>query len=403
MAYRAYRGRRRRRSGWGFVGGALALGAVALGVTWYFHVPIPSWIGSRDVSAETVTFSEAVVLPPPPPPETAESIFARGETAFAAGRWSEASAAYREATEIRGGFAPAHIRWARSLLNQHRVQDSIERAKQAVTIAPGNAEARAVLSLAYDWNGQVDRAVQEGLEAVEADRSSPAALAALAEAYADQYRLAEADERLASAMKAAPRDADLVRVEGAIREARADYAGAIESYRRAIELAPNWSYLYASLGHALRAQGGLDEALKAFGRAVELAPEDARAEGGRGMVYYAREENDAAIISFQRALEIDPAYPTAQAQLGWIYYNRREYERAEPFFQRAIELDRDGGRVAQYRHALGWIMLSARRFSEAREQFSKALELNPNLQGARDGLKLAQGQGPMPASPPRGR
>ena len=261
-----------------------------------------------------------------------------------------------------------------------------------MTLAPRSAEARAVLALALDWSGQVDRAVQAGLEAVEIDPASPAALGALAEAYADHFRLPEADERLAAAMQRAPNDAELFRVEGSVREARADYSGAVQSYRHAVVLAPNWSYLHTSLGHALRAQESYDEALAAFGRAVELAPEDARAEGGRGMVYYAREEGDAAIASFQRALDIDPTYPTAHAQVGWIYYGRREYARAEPYFSRAIELDRDAGRVAQYRHALGWIMLSARRFGEAREQFTRTLELNPNLQGARDGLRLAQSQ-----------
>ena len=81
-----------------------------------------------------------------------------------------------------------------------------------------------------------------------------------------------------------------------LRETRADYAGAVESYSRAIELAPTWSYLYVSLGHALRAQNLYDEALSAFGRAAELSPTDARAEGGRGMVHHAREEHEQARV-----------------------------------------------------------------------------------------------------------
>jgi tetratricopeptide (TPR) repeat protein len=108
------------------------------------------------------------------------------------------------------------------------------------------------------------------------------------------------------------------------------------------------------------------------------------------MVYHAREENDQASARFQRAIELDPTYATAYAQLAWIHYGRREYERAEPLFSMAIELDRDGSRVAQYRHALGWIYVTARRTAEAREQFTRALTLNPGLQGAKDGLALLQ-------------
>ncbi len=360
MSYRTYRGRRRRGSGWGLVYGALAAGVLAFGASWYLHVPVPAWIGSRDVKAAAETVTEAG--PPPPSADTAEALFVQGEMAFAAGRWAEAAGAYERAVAVRADFEPAHTRWARALLNEHQVSEAIDRARQALAVGPHSAEARAVLALALDWGGQVDRAAQIAREAVDLDRSVPSALGALAEASADQYRLLEADELLAKALKLAPADPDLYRV------------------------------------------GQHDDALAAFGRAVELAPQDARAEGGRGMVFYAREEYDPAIASFQRALELDPGYATAYAQLAWIHYARREYDRAEPLFGRAIELDHDGGRVAQYRHALGWIMVSARRSAEAREQFTRALELSPNLQGARDGLKLLQGAGQSPApAPGRGR
>jgi tetratricopeptide (TPR) repeat protein len=381
--------------------GALAAGALAFGATWYLHVPVPSWIGSRDVKAATETVSEPIAARSSP--DTADALFARGEIAFDAGHWAEAAGAYQRAVALRGDFVPAHTRWARALLNEHRVSEAIDRAQQAVSYGPRDADARAVLAVAFDWSGQVDRAAVAGDEAVELDSTAPFALAALAEASADQYRLMEADELLQKALGLTPNEPELYRVQGSVREARADYAGAVESYRHAIDLAPDWSYLYVSLGHALRVQGQHDGALDAFGRAVELAPDDARAEGGRGMVYFAREDYDPAIASFQRALELDPVYPTAYAQLAWIRYARREYDQAEPLFNRAIELDHDPAHVAQYRHALGWIMLSERRNTEAREQFIRALELNPNLQGARDGLKALQGPGSSAAAPMRGR
>jgi tetratricopeptide (TPR) repeat protein len=227
-------------------------------------------------------------------------------------------------------------------------------------------------------------------EAVELDGESVPALASLAEVYSDQYRLREADEMLVRALERGPNDPEVFRVQGVLRETRADYPGAVEAYARAIELAPHWSYLYVSLGHALRAQESYGEALSAFGRAAELAPADARAVGGRGMVHRAREENDLAQEQFQRAIALDPGYATAYAQLAWIHYGRREYGKAEPLFMKAIDLDREGSRVAQYRHALGWIFLTAKRAADAREQFNRALELNPELQGAKDGLALLQ-------------
>lgn len=394
MPYRPYRGRRRRGSGWGLVFGALAAGVTAIGVTWYLHVPVPGWIGSRSAEAVTVQSVEPALPPPSPTPPSAQSLFSEAEQAFADGRWIDAAEGYRRTTELEPSFGRAYIRWTRALINQHHVAEAAERGRQAIAMSPNSAEARAVLAVALDWGGQVDRALQVGSEAVELDRSAPTAMIALAEVYADLYRVREADELLAQAQEAGADDPELYRVQGILREMRADYAGAVESYSRAIELAPRWSYLYVSLGHAYRVQKQYDEALGAFGHALELSPTDARAEGGRGMVYHAREQYEHAVERFQRAIELDPSYATAYAQLAWVYYGRRDYDRAEPLFSRAIELDHDHGRLAQYRHALGWIYLSSKRPAEARDQFTRALELNPGLQGARDGLALLQTPAP---------
>jgi tetratricopeptide (TPR) repeat protein len=365
---------------------------------------MPAWIGSRNAEAVTITLSEVGhTTNTSATPRTAAAAYEDAEQAFGQGRWVAAGDAFRQAIELDPTMSAAHTGLARTLLNQHRVNDAVEQAKRSVDAHPESAEARATLAVAYDWLGLVDRAEQVGLEAVALDHQSPRALAALAEAYADQYRVPEADEFLTLALSLAPDDPEMHRTQGVLRETLADYAGAVESYRHAIELAPNWSYLFVSLGHALRAQQSYDEALVAFGRAAELSPTDARAEGGRGMVFHAREEHEAAAEHLQRAISLDPTYATAYAQLGWLHYGRREYEQAEPLFVRAIELDRDASRIAQYRHALGWIFLRSKRNVEARDQFQQALNLNPALQGARDGLVLlqdasaAQNQPPTPA------
>lgn len=401
MAYRPYRGRRRRGSGWGLALGALAAGSMVLGITWYFHVPVPNWIGSRNVEAVTAPVVDPAPLPPPPP-RSADALFAEAEDLFQSGRWAEASDGYRSVLRIDAGYGPAQIRWTRALINQHRVNEAVEQGRRAIAALPDSSEAKAGLAVALDWSGQVDRAGQMALDAVELDPSSPQALTALAEVYSDQYRLREADDVLAEAMRLAPNDAEVYRVQGVIYETRADYPAAVEAYTRAVQLQPMWSYLHVSLGHAYRVQSQYDEALAAFNRARELAPADARAEGGRGMVFRARDELDRASERFLRAIELDPTYATAYAQLAWIHYTRREYDRAEPLFVRAIEFDRDAGRVAQYRHALGWIFVSSKRTAEAREQFTRALELNPGLQGAKDGLSLLQ-QGQAPAATPARR
>ncbi len=228
--------------------------------------------------------------------------------------------------------------------------------------------------------------------ALELDPSSVEANAVLAEAYADKYRLKEAEESLEKAMALDASHPEVWRVRGYLLEVQADYAGAAAAYRRAVELAPSQSHLHLSLGHALRAQKSYQEAIKAYLRAAELSPADPRPEGGLGSVYYAMEEYEVAILHFQKAVEIDPNYASGYGQMALAYYVQKKYDRAQPLFEQAVALEKDPLKVAQYRHALGWIHLGAGRYAEARAQFSKALELDPGLQGAKEGLQALEGR-----------
>ncbi len=258
---------------------------------------------------------------------------------------------------------------------------------------------QAVLALAHDWSGNPDRAITVARRAVDLDPKLPEAQAYLAEALTDRYKLRDAEDVLQKAAAAAsPREnPEVLRVQAYLQETKADYAGAVATYRRSIQLAPEWSFLYLSLGHALRAQKLYAEASDAFQKAAELNPQDPRAEGGLGMVYYATEEYATAQSHLERSIEIDASYATGYGQLGWVFYVQKQYDRAQPNFERAVELEKDPAKNAAYRHALGWIYLSMKQYDRARQEFTKALELNPDLEGAREGLQAVDKQVAAPS------
>jgi tetratricopeptide (TPR) repeat protein len=179
------------------------------------------------------------------------------------------------------------------------------------------------------------------------------------------------------------------RVRGYLAEAQADYAGAVVGYQRAVELHPDFSYLWLALGNAYRAQQNYAEALKAYQRGADLAPRDARIEAALGSVHLAQDEYQSALTHYLRAAELDPDYATPPGQIGWVYYKQRQYAKAQPYFEHAVEMEKSPGRKAQYLHALGWISLKGGNPAAARDLFKQALALDPTLQGARDGLAEA--------------
>ncbi|MDQ3809010.1 MAG: tetratricopeptide repeat protein, partial [Chloroflexota bacterium] len=239
--------------------------------------------------------------------------------------------------------------------------------------------------------GNSDRAMTSARRAAELDPKLPEAHAYLAEALTDKFRMKDASDALEKAIAVGGRDnPEVLRVQAYYLESNADYPAAVEAYRRAIEMAPERSYLHLSLGHAQRALKQFEAAIQSYQRAADLFPEDARAEGGMGMAYYAMEEYASARSHLERALEIDPSYATGWGQLGWVYYVQKDYDKAQPNFEKAVELEKDPARNAAYRHALGWIYLNTKQYARAKQEFTRALEENPELDGAREGLQVLE-------------
>ncbi len=379
MGYYSYR---RRRSGpnWTLVLALLLL--LSAGV--YF---VPQYLYPRVATSDLGSAIPAVAATSSPLDAAASSL-AEGDTQIADGRWAAAANAYAEALRVTPGLAQAEAGWALALTYANRPAEALEHARKAVEMAPDHAAGHAVLALAQDWSGAVDGAIDTARKAIALDPNLAEPHAYLAEALTDKYKLLDADDELQRAFALGGRDRpDFLRVQGYLRETRADYVGAVESYKRSVEKAPNWSFLYVSLGHGYRAQKRYADAQAAFQRAVDLNPQDARGEGGLGMVSYATEEYAAAQVHFERAIAVDPTYAAAHGQLGWVFYVQRLYDKAQPRFERAIELEKDPSRNAAYRHALGWIYLNTKQLDRARQQFTKALEQSPGLEGAKEGIQ----------------
>lgn len=90
---------------------------------------------------------------------------------------------------------------------------------------------------------------------------------------------------------------------------------AFESLRKAIAIQPKAPILYFRLGTFYLQQGDLDPAIKWFHRVLEMAPKAYRTCNNLGIAYLQQGNSDRAIYYFKKALEIKPKYSSAQENL----------------------------------------------------------------------------------------
>jgi tetratricopeptide (TPR) repeat protein len=361
----------------------LVAGAAAYFLPQYLNPQVGA--PSPPIGGDAALVSAASQAPGPTP---AAARLADADEQMAAGHWTAAEAIYSDVVNSSPDLAAAQAGLARALVYQNKPADAVDHAQKAVDLDAQSAEYQAVLAIALDWSGDADRALIAARRATELDPKLPEGWAYLGEAETDKFRLGDASDALGQATAIEPGNAEVLRVQAYLAETNADYSSAVDLYKRAIQKAPERSYLYISLGHAERALKLFDAAIRSYQQAADLNPGDARAEGGIGAAYYAQEQYDQAQAHLERSLEVDPDYATGWGQLGWVFYVQKEYDKAQPDFEKAVDLEKDPSRNAEYRHALGWIYLNSKQYPQAKEQFTRALEENPALEGAKEGLQV---------------
>jgi tetratricopeptide (TPR) repeat protein len=99
-------------------------------------------------------------------------------------------------------------------------------------------------------------------------------------------------------------------------ERAGNIAAAVNHYRRAVELNPDYMEAWGSLAAAYGNLGRIDNAIGILRMALERFPDEYRLHYGLGVAYYKQAKYDKAAGEFRRALELMPTDPDARRALG---------------------------------------------------------------------------------------
>ncbi len=157
------------------------------------------------------------------------------------------------------------------------------------------------------------------------------------------------------------------------------------SYRKAIEIKPNYADAHINLGNVLNCLGKLKEAELSYRKAIEIKPNYAEAHSNLGNVLNGFGKLKEAELSTRKAIELKPDYAEAYSNLGNILNDLGKSDQAELSYRKAIELKPE---FAKAHSNLGGILCDLGKLQDAELSCRKAIDINPNFAEAHFNLGI---------------
>jgi len=160
-------------------------------------------------------------------------------------------------------------------------------------------------------------------------------------------------------------------LDGAIKLARMDFAGAERALRRALVLAPETASIHTKLGAAQLAQNKMADAERSLAKAIELDPAETSAALMLARLETRRGNSASALAHYKTAVQHADGYSTAHQELVEVYLNSGDYEGVLDLVEPLLDAD---GTAAAHSAAMR-AYISLERLDEAGEALEAAREL----------------------------
>ncbi|MBA2662519.1 MAG: tetratricopeptide repeat protein [Bradymonadaceae bacterium] len=214
---------------------------------------------------------------------------------------------YIQALQKNPDFSPALTNLVRIYLRQNRLADADDIARRFVDLRSENLEHRAVRLEVFLAQKRFEDVVRSAKEILRKDERHVDAMLAMAHA---NYQL----ER---------------------------YELGLAILRSAIKLAPRRAEIYYLYGNLELAMGRSPSAMANYRRAIELQSDYPEARNNLGLLYHEARDHEAAVEQFLFALDGFPDFKQAYLNLGNAYKGMARFKEAEGAFLRALALDND--------------------------------------------------------------
>jgi len=126
---------------------------------------------------------------------------------------------------------------------------------------------------------------------------------------------------------------------GAILMRRGFLPAAIDEFRAALRIKPDYADAHYNLGNALVKQGNLTNGIYHFSEALGLQPGNVKALNNMAATLVFLERYPEAIENFKKALKINPTDPDLHRNLALVMKKQGDLEGARQHFSRTLEIN----------------------------------------------------------------
>ena len=175
-------------------------------------------------------------------------------------------------------------------------------------------------------------------------------------------------------VRVAPENAMAHTSRGIAARQRGDLDAAWESFKRALDLEPEYPFALLAMADLHLDRGELTEAQAAFARLLSSHQANIEALAGLGRVAQRSGQMTSAVALYQKVLEIAPRHIEARNNLGAAFLAKQEYAAARQQFDAALAIDPDQADVLTN---LGYTLLMLGEVDGAATVLGRAARLVP--------------------------
>ena len=173
-----------------------------------------------------------------------------------------------------------------------------------------------------------------------------------------------------------PRSVALNNICGAIYTGLKHFDAAINSYKKALKIKPNYAEAHYNMGGALMGKGSPDAAIDSYKKALKIKPSYAEAHNNLGAaLMMGKDDPDAAIDSYREALKIKPDYAEAHNNMGNALMGKSDPDAAVDSYREALKIKPD---YAEAHNNMGNALMDKGNPGAATDSYKAALRIKPD-------------------------